>query len=173
MIRAAAAQAAATLMAPSQPLPANYVGVAQVVEAYIRYGKDAAFALCPSDVEDEAASHPERVMESVPEMVASAENTRPAPPVELVTDSEPIAPDADVIPLVARGQVSGKQEDARRIVEKHKRERVDSIVAQASVAKAKAHRQRLIDQAEESQLSGYPIIIEGKSITLGAYLASL
>ena len=50
-IRAAAAQATASLMCTVLPRPADFVAMAEVIEAYIRDGKEAAFALCPAFVD--------------------------------------------------------------------------------------------------------------------------
>lgn len=167
MIRAAAAQAAATLMAPIQPEPANYVAISEVIEAYIRDGKEAAFALCPAAPEDAQADEPVPPAEPIAAVVQESPSTAAEP------EPEPTERDAEVIPLALRGKVPGKQEDARRFVEKRKKEKVDSILAEANVAKAKVHKQRLIDSADEASLSNYPVIIKGNATTLGAYLASL
>lgn len=168
-IRAAAAQAAATLMAPIQPLPADYVAVAEVVEAFIRDGKEAAFALCPpaeetAPVQQSPAPQPE-VTSEAPAPRPEPEDVRPEP--------EPAGQDAEVIPLAARGSVAPKQEGARRIVEDTRRKRAEKIFAEAKMAKVKAHKERLLDEASEAGLSDYPLPIDGKTITLGAYLASL
>lgn len=161
-IRAAAAQAAATLMAPVQPLPADYVAVAEVVEAFIRDGKQAAFALCFTE-------QPQELPAAAPEQAA------PEPPPAPAAEPEPEdqQSDAEVIPLAARGKTSAKQETASKIVRDTKRKRVDSIVAEASMAKVKAHKERLINDADDAGLSDYAIVIEGKPTTLGAYLESL
>ena len=164
-IRAAAAQAAATLMAPVQPLPADYVAVAEVVEAFIRDGKEAAFALCFAGQEQvPPAAAPEQV-------VPVAMEPPPAPVIE--QEPEDQQADAEVIPLAARGKTSAKQEVASKIVRDTKRKRVESIVAEAGMAKVKAHKERLINDADDAGLSDYAIIIEGKPTTLGAYLESL
>lgn len=164
-IRAAAAQAAATLMAPMQPLPADFVVVAEVIEAYIRDGREAAFALCPP----EAGQQPE-IAQSEPAPAPVIQDAIPAPAPAAEPEPERTA---DVIPLEARGKVSPKQEGARRIIEKHRKERVDSLLAQATVAKVKAHKQRLYDEAEESDLLDYSLVMNNEPTTLGAYLGSL
>lgn len=168
-IRAAAAQAAATLMAPMQPSPADYVAVAEVVEAFIRDGKAAAFALTVPVAED--APHPMPEPEPVRQVVV--EDIRPvqdAPPLE-----EPVAepePEGRVLQMVGR-PVSPKQQEARQLIERKKKDRVDAIVAEASVAKVKAHKERLLNDAEDAGLSNYPVVINGSAMTLGSYLGSL
>lgn len=169
-IRAAAAQAAATLMAPMQPNPADYVAVAEVVEAFIRDGKGAAFAL--TIPESAPASEPQPPAPAHP---VAVEDVRPTEDVTL--PEEPVyvpepEPEAQVIQMMGR-TASPKQQEARSIIERKKKERVDSIVAEASVAKVKAHKQRLFDDAEEAGLSSYPVVINGSTMTLGAYLDSL
>lgn len=180
-IRAAAVQAAATLMAPVQPQPADFVAVAEVVEAYIREGKGAAFALCPAPESVVTQPEPEPVYAPVSTMPRPAPEVF-RPPVAAVPDQvdlvieeteETEGADAEVIPLAARSSVSPKQEEARRIIERAKKERVDAIVAEASLAKAKGHKQRLADQAEDNGLADYPVVIKGQAMTLGAYLGSL
>lgn len=170
-IRAAAAQATAVLMSSVPPPPGDFIAMTEVVEAYIRDGKGAAFALCPGmpEVQQEAAS---AAVEPQPAAMAA--------PVALVPPSAPQqeepeeeGQDADVIPLAARGTVSPKQEGARRIIEKHRKERVDSLIAQAGVAKAKAHKERLLNEAEENDLLDYAIVIDNTPTTVGAYLGSL
>lgn len=163
-IRAAAAQAAATLMAPVQPLPADFVATAEVIEAYIRDGRNAAFALCPGEAPPVPDPQPAPVIEPAP----PAPRAVPDP----VAAEEP-QQDAEVIPLAARAPVSQKQEGARRIIEKQRKTRVDSILGQATVAKAKIHKQRLMDEAEENGLSEYMVVVNDKPITLGDYLGSL
>ena len=165
-IRAAAAQAAATLMAPVQPLPADYVAVAEVVEAFIRDGKQAAFAICFTE-------QPQELPAAAPEQAAPVAAPEPPPAPAAEPEPENRQPDAEVIPLAARGKTSVKQETASKIVRDTKRKRVDSIVAEASMAKVKAHKERLINDADDAGLSDYAIVIEGKPTTLGAYLESL
>lgn len=164
-IRAAAAQAAATLMAPMQPMPADFVAVAEVVEAFIRDGKEAAFALTvPVDVPEHA-----------PVRQIPVEGIRPvqdAAPLEEPAPAPQPEPEARVIQMVGRA-ATPKQQEARSIIERKKKERVDSIVAEASVAKVKAHKQRLLDDAEGAGLSDYPVVIKGSTMTLGTYLGSL
>lgn len=167
-IRAAAASATARLMCTAPPAPGDFIAMSGVIEAYIRDGQQAAFALCGLSQEVQQAS---RVEEPEPQAgpVASPPS-RPEPQPEPAPAAEP---EAEVIPLAARGQVSSKQEGARRIIEKQRKARVDALVAQATVAKAKAHKQRILDEAEENRLTDYPIVINGEPITLGAYLTSV
>lgn len=173
-IRAAAAQAAATLMAPMQPMPADFVAVAEVVEAFIRDGKEAAFALTvPVDVPEQTpAPEPEP---PAPVRQIPVEGIRPvqdAAPLEEPAPAPQPEPEARVIQMVGRA-ATPKQQEARSIIERKKKERVDSIVAEASVAKVKAHKQRLLDDAEGAGLSDYPVVIKGSTMTLGTYLGSL
>lgn len=167
-IRAAAASATARLMCTAPPAPGDFIAMSGVIEAYIRDGQQAAFALCGLSQEVQRAP---RVEESEPQAgpVASPPS-QPEPQPEPAPAAEP---EAEVIPLAARGAVSSKQEGARRIIEKQRKARVDALVAQATVAKAKAHKQRILDEAEENRLTDYPIVINGEPITLGAYLASV
>lgn len=163
-IRAAAAQAAATLMAPVQPSPADFVATAEVIEAYIEHGKLAAFALCL----------PEDAVQQPPEPVALVE---PAPVPLLVPAPQQEEPEpqreAEVIPLAVRSAPNPKQEAARRQIEKTRKTRADAIFKQASVAKTRVHKQRLLDEAEEAELAEYPVVVKGETVTLGAYLGSL
>lgn len=179
-IRAAAAQAAATLMAPVQPQPVDFVAVAEVVEAYIRNGKDAAFALCPAPVEAAPPAEPAYAsVSTISQPAPAAVQQIPRAPVAAVPDADELVieeteePGARVIPLAAHGAVSQKQAEARRIIERTKKERVDAIVAEAALAKAKGHKQRLADQVEDNGLADYPVLIEGETMTLGAYIGSL
>lgn len=167
-IRAAAARATAALMCTTPPPPADFVAMAEVVEAYIRDGKAAAFALCFEEQEEPQAPLAAAI-------VATAQPVQPeaAPVVEEAPEGQHPERDADVIPLAARGTVQPKQEGARRIIEKHRKERVDSLIAQASVAKAKTHKRRLLDEAEENNLLDYAIVIDNEPTTVGAYLGSL
>lgn len=179
-IRAAAAQAAAVLMAPSAPSPADYVAVAEVVEAYIREGKNAAFALCaipeeqPVEIPARQATVVQAVASPVPAPVQYAPPV-PAPEPEVTAKPEiaEVRKDADVISLPTRDAPSPKQNAARSIVERRRKERVDSIMAEASVAKVKAHKERLLGDAEDAGLSDFPVTVKGQNMTLGAYLASL
>lgn len=172
-IRAAAAQAAATLMAPMQPSPADYVAVAEVVEAFIRDGKEAAFALTVPVAEDAPPPMPEPVPDPEPVRQVVVEDIRPvqdAPPPEgPVAEPEP---EGRVLQMVGR-PVSPKQQEARQLIERKKKDRVDAIVAEASVAKVKAHKERLLNDAEDAGLSNYPVVINGSAMTLGSYLGSL
>lgn len=167
-IRAAAAQAAATLMAPMQPSPADYVAVAEVVEAFIRDGKAAAFALTVPFSDELPAPDPAvpPVATEQPHAVQEEQIVEEAPP-----EPEPER-QADVIQMAGRA-VSPKQQEARQIIERKKKDRVDSIVAQASMAKVRAHKQRLYDEAEDAGLSEYPVLINNSPMTLGSYLGSL
>lgn len=167
-IRALAAQATATLMAPMQPQPADFVAVAEVVEAYIRDGKEAAFALTVPMPEDAPPVEPEP---PAPVHQAAVEDIRPSR--DEVTLEEPAdEPEAQVIQMAGRA-VSPKQQEARQLIERKKKDRVDAIMAEASVAKVKAHKERLLNDAEDSGLSGYPVVINGSAMTLGSYLGSL
>lgn len=164
-IRAAAAQAAATLMAPVQPAPADYVAVAGVIEGYIRGGSEVALTLCsPPEAETASPPQPAPVVETPEES-----KPVPAPTLTMVPELE----GAGMLPPEAQAPVSEKQVEARRFVEKRKKDRVASIMAEASVAKALPHKQRLCDAAEDGQLADYPVVVDGKPISLGDYLASL
>lgn len=156
-------------MAPMQPSPADYVAVAEVVEAFIRDGKEAAFALTVPVAEDAPPPMPEP--EPVRQVVV--EGIRPVqdapPPEESVAEPEP---EGRVLQMVGR-PVSPKQQEARQLIERKKKDRVDAIVAEASVAKVKAHKERLLNDAEDAGLSNYPVVISGSAMTLGSYLGSL
>lgn len=177
-IRAAAAQAAAVLMAPSAPSPADYVAVAEVVEAYIREGKIAAFALCaiPEEQQVEVPAQQAPAIQAVASPApAPVQHVPPAPEPEVATEPEvtEVSKGADVISLPTRDAPSPKQNAARSIVERRRKERVDSIMAEASVAKVRAHKERLLGDAEDAGLSDFPVTVKGQNMTLGAYLASL
>lgn len=167
-IRAAAASATARLMCTAPPAPGDFIAMSGVIEAYIRDGQQAAFALCGLSQEVQQAPRVEE-----PEPQAGSVASPPPRPEPQPEPAPAVEPEAEVIPLAARGQVSSKQEGARRIIEKQRKARVDALVAQATVAKAKAHKQRILDEAEENRLTDYPIVINGEPITLGAYLASV
>lgn len=167
-IRASAASATARLMCTAPPAPGDFIAVSGVIEAYIRDGQQAAFALCGLSQEVQQAPRVEE-----PEPQAGPVASPPSQPEPQPEPAPAAEPEAEVIPLAARGAVSSKQEGARRIIEKQRKARVDALVAQATVAKAKAHKQRILDEAEENRLTDYPIVINGEPITLGAYLASV
>lgn len=167
-IRASAASATARLMCTAPPAPGDFIAMSGVIEAYIRDGQQAAFALCGLSQEVQQAPRVEE-----PEPQAGPVASPPSQPEPQPEPAPAAEPEAEVIPLAARGAVSSKQEGARRIIEKQRKARVDALVAQATVAKAKAHKQRILDEAEENRLTDYPIVINGEPITLGAYLASV
>lgn len=160
-------------MAPTQPSPADFVTTAEVIEMYIRLGKEAALSLCPPWEGAIEAPFIPPVIEPLPDPIASP----PAPPepVPLATVVQlPAEPrDAEVIPLTARTAANPQQEGARRMIEKTRKARVDSIMNEASVAKVRAHKQRLADDADDAGLNEYPVVVDDETMTLGAYLASL
>jgi hypothetical protein len=169
-IRAAAAQAAAALMAPMQPHPADFLATAEVIETYIANGRNVAFALCMQ--QEPFQPQPEPAMEPVPE---PAVDVIPGPAAVPESAMAPtlVTREAEIIPLVDKGAPSLKQETARRAIEKTRKVRVDSLMRQASVAKSRGHKQRLADQAEEAALTEYPVFVNNETMTLGAYLGSL
>ena len=179
-IRAAAAQAAAILMAPVQPHPADFLATAEVIETYIASGRDAAFAAHLQMSETiELLAQPEepRLVQAEPELAPVIENAPqeiPAPPVvqkpELAAVPER---HADVISLPSRGEMSSKQAGALDFIEKNRKARVKAIMNEASVAKIKAHKERLLDAAEEAGLLEYPVLVDKATTTVGAYLRSL
>jgi hypothetical protein len=157
-VRASAAQAAARLMAPIQPSSQDFIFVADLIAQYISSGRDAALAQCAPQP---LPAEPE------PVTVHAAE----VPVTEKVATSG----EAEVFQFADGNKVSPKQETARRILENTRRTRVASILKQATVAKAQAHRQKLVDEAEEAGLNDYAIThpTSGEAMTLGAYLATL
>lgn len=178
-IRATAAQVAATLMASAGPPPGDFVMAADVVAAFIEHGLDAA--LVRAGVTGDPAP--------APVIVPTAES--PEPMALLVTGhrefTEPVFQDAvpvqqepgpqqepernaDVIPLAARGEVNLKQQKARSAIDKIKHERAMKIYRQFEMAKAEGHRQKLRDEAEEAELTDFPIVVNGEAKTLGTYL---
>jgi hypothetical protein len=168
-IRAAAAQAAATLMAPVQPPPQDYIAVANVIAVYIENGMDPALSLCGVTAEAPVETPaPAPVIESI-------HRPDPVPDVIEVAEAEQESEEkgAEVISISSIGQAPAKQQAARLIIEKTRKQRVDSIMGQASVAKAKAHKLRLIEEAESAELNEYTVVVKGQPTTLGAYLASL
>ena len=46
-------------------------------------------------------------------------------------------------------------------------------MAQASVAKAREHKERLMGEVEDAGLSDFPVVVKNKTTTLGAYVGSL
>ncbi len=171
-VRAAAAQAAATLMAPVQPIPADFIATAEVIEMYIAHGKDAAFALCfPPEPVTEQPQQQEAPAVVEHQEPAAVEDI-PLPPLEQPAEPEP-AHEAQVIALPQQSRMPAKQEGALRMIEKTKKTRVDSLMNVASVAKVRAHKERLIVEAEDAGLSEYPVTVKGSNTTLGAYLSSL
>lgn len=175
-VRAAAAQAAATLMAPIQPIPADFIATAEVIEMYIAHGKDAAFALCfpPEPVAEQPEKTPavEQEAPAIERPEPAAIQDVPLPPLEQPVEPEPVR-EAQVIALPQQPRMPAKQEGALRMIEKTKKARVDSLMNVASVAKVKAHKERLIVEAEDAGLSEYPVTVKGLNTTLGAYLGSL
>ncbi len=149
-LRGAAAQAAATLMAPAQPSPADFIGIAEVIAAFIRDGSGAALALCGA-----VAPAPQTALEPVPQVI----------PI--------ISALPGILSIDVTDEVPAKQENARRIIEQTRRKRVDALMAQAGVAKVKGHLRKLLDEAEETSLDGYPVVVDGETTTLGSYLTKL
>lgn len=179
-IRATAAQAAAILMAPVQPHPADFLATAEVIETYISQGRDAAFAAhlgmtgaIEASVRTEAPSQPQEE----PELAPVIENVLPEPPaLAAVQEVAPVTtPErrTNVISLPARDEMSPKQASALSFIEKNRKVRVQAIMNQASVAKVKAHKERLLDEAEEAGLLEYPVLVDKTTTTVGAYLRSL
>lgn len=165
-VRAAAAQAAATLMSSSPPQPADFVMAAEVIAAYIENGRDAALALCSGDAPQEAVASVEPVSEPPIPPVRAVKDV-PLPPEEPAPEPEK---EADVIPLAARGTTPPRREYARRYVDRIRHDRAKKIFDQFSVAKADGHRQRLRDEAESAELLDFVLVINGEAKTLGAYL---
>jgi hypothetical protein len=176
-IRAAAAQAAAILMAPVQPHPADFLATAEVIETYIASGRNAAFAAHLQMAEtiellvqpEEPQAEPELapVIESAPQDFPAAPVTQ-RPELAAVPERH-----ADVISLPSRGEMSSKQAGALDFIEKNRKARVKAIMNEASVAKIKAHKERLLDAAEEAGLLEYPVVVDRVTTTVGAYLRSL
>ncbi|AXH66246.1 hypothetical protein SEA_SATIS_85 [Streptomyces phage Satis] len=171
-IRAMAAQAAASLLAPVSPAPEDYFAVASSIATFIEHGSEAALTKALDDM----ARKREAVEAAVP---APAPVIEPQPVVDVVAEvaAEPPKeePQAKVIQLGSRQEPPEKQTAARLSIEKIRKERVNNLMGQASVAKAKVHKQRLVDEAQEAGLDEYTVIPPGATepTTLGAYLASL
>lgn len=162
-------------MAPVQPIPADFIATAEVIEMYIAHGKDAAFALCfPPEPVTEQPQQQEAPAVVEHQEPAAVEDIPLPPLVEQSAEPEPEpAHEAQVIALPQQSRMPAKQEGALRMIEKTKKARVDSLMNVASVAKVRAHKERLIVEAEDAGLSEYPVTVKGLNTTLGAYLGSL
>ncbi len=163
-------------MAPVQPHPTDFLAVAEVIEAYIGHGRDYAFAAhlameAPAEppVQEE---QPEAEPEQAPVVEAPEEPRIPAAVQEPEPTAEPER-HAEVISLPARSEMSAKQAGAIGFIEKNRKARVNAIMNEASVAKIKAHKQRLYDDAEDAGLLEYPVVVDEVTTTVGAYLGSL
>lgn len=168
-IRALAAQAAASLLAPVTPQPEDFFAVADSIAIFIAQGSQEALTVALDGMARKSAVAEEPVQQPI---VAQ-------PIVDVVAEVSEEAPVEDqgakVIQLGSREEPPEKQTAARLSIEKIRKERVNNIMGQASVAKAKVHKQRLVDEAQDAGLNEYTVIPPGATepTTLGAYLASL
>jgi hypothetical protein len=177
-IRALAAQAAASLLAPVTPHPEDFFAVADSIATFITGGSQEALSVAldgmarKRDAADQPAQAP--LIEPAPPLAV------PEPVVDVVAEvtAEPPAVEsagAKVLQFGSAQEPSVKQTAARLQIEKIRKERVTNLMNQASVAKAKIHKQKLVDEAEEAGLNEYTVVPPGakEPTTLGLYLASL
>lgn len=189
-IRAAAISAAATFCAPIGgasnghiPAPEDVLFVADVFYGYVQGGWEEALKVYETsekqqdapavrNVELRESPPPEDIL--LPELESPPTPPHPAETLPMAaTPKAPERPDADVIPLEARGAATKGQSKARLHVDKIRRQRAEQILNQARVAKAEEHKLRLIDEARDAGLHGFPVEINGQTQELGSYLASL
>jgi hypothetical protein len=80
---------------------------------------------------------------------------------------------ANVIPIGGRGNGGQPQNETRLKIEKMRRKVAEQIVSEAQTAKAREHKDRLRERAEERGVSDFVMDIDGQLVAVGAYLASL
>ncbi|MFE0472482.1 hypothetical protein ACFW2V_12800 [Streptomyces sp. NPDC058947] len=188
-IRAAAIKAASALCAPVSPVDDQQIPnvedvlfVADVFKGYIEQGWEEALRIHnlgnaqPSDSVRDVELREQKSIEDV-------HLVEPAPPAESAAPAGPLLPTqgvkeqgetvADIIPIQARGTVTKEQSEARRAVDRVRRQRAEQIVNQARVAKTSEHKQNLLDQTEAAGLLDFPVEVEGGRQELGAFLQSL
>lgn len=167
-IRAAAAQAAGRYMgALGGGVFEDFLFSADMVEAYIRYGSDAALkhyqeimAARQVGVREEELREPSTGVQR-PEMV----NAPVAQPPAEVKPAE--------VPTSVQRETPPQQNAARRLIEKGRHDRAMGLVRRAKVAKVDAHKKKLIEEADNSGLSDQIVTIDDRPMCLGDYLRSL
>lgn len=181
-IRAAAIQASAALCAPITSVSGGEVAsvtdvlfVADVFAGYIESGWAAALQIHDNGARQESA-HPvvppaEPPVRAVPD--APAVQPEPVPAEGKTESAPPPEPDSGKVIKAKFGTGGSSQGEARSKIERIRKESADQILAQAKVAKVRAHKDRLIDEAETRGLEDFPVVIKGATMTLGAYLSSL
>lgn len=179
-IRAAAIQASAAFCAPLTHVNGgevasvtNVLFVADVFAGYIEGGWTAALQI--HDGGSQAGPADPVIPPVEPPVRAVPDEPDPQPgPVDENPDTSP-APEPDPGNVIEAkfGTGGNKQGAARSKIEKIRKDHADRILAQASVAKVRAHKDRLIGEAEDCGLEDFPVVIKGKTMTLGSYLASL
>lgn len=181
-VRAAAIQAAAAFCAPiggvadrQIPSPEDVLFVADVFAAYIESGWEAALRVVSTSEEQSAAESAGNVgpHRRTPEQTAASPKPHPQPVTpesSLPTPVQARQGGADVIPIEARGGVSGKQAKAAGVVRRIKRTRAEGILREFGAAKAEGHRNRLRKEAEESGLLDHPVTVGGREVKLGELL---
>lgn len=169
-IRAAAAQAAASMVPRGAPI-SDYVSVCDVVAAFIENGWEAAHAaylrydknVAPPEGAPPQPTGPQPAMLTEP-------LTSPA------IASQRTEPTSEAIPAEVNKPVPPKQQAARKIVDETIKARARKIANVASVAKARAHLEDLKVEADDAGLLEVLITTPGdrsKAMTLKAYLESL
>lgn len=176
-VRAVAIQSAAAFCAPATPIE-DVLFAADVFAGYIEGGWQRALQVHSSGNTQEQpdVQSVELREQATPEAPASHEEQppkvdAPAPPEQSPPSS--VDEHAEVIPLAARGTVSKKQTEARRIIDRNRRERAKYFLNQAKVAKAQEHKMRLLDEVAEAQLDDFVMEIDGRMQKLGAYIRNL
>lgn len=168
-IRAAAAQAAGQYMgAMGGGAFEDFLFSADMVEAYIRSGSDAALKYYQDAV---AAQQAEGVTQEV-ELREPSAGVQRSEVVDAPVAESPAPVKPAEVPTEVQRETPPQQNAARRLIEKGRHDRAMGLVRQAKVAKVEAHKKKLIEEADNSGLSDQVVVIEDKPIRLGDYLRS-
>lgn len=169
-IRAAAAQAAGQYMgAMGGGAFEDFLFSADMVEAYIRHGSDAAL----KHYQDTVAAQKAAGVVTEEELREPSTGGKRAEVVDAPVASPPAEVKPAEVPAAVQRATPPKQDAARRIIEKGVHDRAMGLVRQAKVAKVAAHKKKLIEDADNSGLSDHVVTIDDKPIRLGDYLRSL
>lgn len=165
-VRADAIKAAAALAGGvGDSSPENVFFTADLFVVFIEQGSDAALA-------EYARRLALRPVEETPE--APVVELREAAPVVPDKAAEQAAEQAAPGPLEAAFDTPAPERSAAFLrIQQGREQRARSIVNEAKVAKALDHKKKLIEDAEESGLSGFSLTINGREQELGPYLRSL
>lgn len=184
-LRAVAIQAAASLCAPVSPVDRQEIPqvesvlfVADVFYAYVQGGWEQALdvyaATASKEPEPEEPVEDVELREKAVEPDILAEEAAQEPPQAPAPEPrDEVEPEAEVIPLAARGTVTKEQSKASRYLHRVKLERATGILKQAAVAKTAEHKDRLREQASSAGLDDFVLPIGGVDQKLGEYLQNL